>query len=78
MKTLKNIALAGTIAIALVTITQIDSAYANKVDNPFQQYGTCVLGCVENFAANTWGRTFCAADCYLHLVKDTIAFFTPW
>ena len=70
MKTLKRIALAGTLALAVVTIANVDTANAKKVEKPFNKYGDCVDVCVAQYGAWTLRRSLCAADCYLDLLED--------
>jgi hypothetical protein len=70
MKTLKRIALAGTLALAVVTIGQVNTANASKVDKPFESYGDCIDVCVAKYGAWTLRRSLCGADCYLDLLED--------
>jgi hypothetical protein len=37
---------------------------------PFAKYTECAKGCINNFDKWSWGRTVCAADCYLALLDD--------
>lgn len=78
MKTLKKITLAGTLAIAIVTFGQIETASANKVEKPFAKYGDCIDLCVAQYGAWTFRRSLCGADCYLELLGDVATHINPF
>lgn len=78
MKTLKKIAFAGTLALAVVTIGQVDTADASKVEKPFEKYGDCVDVCVSKYAAWSFRRSLCGADCYLDLLEDVGSRINPF
>jgi hypothetical protein len=78
MNTFKRIAFAGTLAIAIVTVGQVDNANASKVEKPFEKYGDCIDLCVAKYGAWTFRRSLCGADCYLELLGDISTHINPF
>jgi hypothetical protein len=73
MKTLKKSIASLALAAMLLPTWMPVSALAQGVQDqngPLMNYADCVVGCVEKYDQWTWGRTICAIDCYIKLIKD--------
>lgn len=85
MKSIKRIALAGTLALSFVSFGNVNTILASdvtekqvEVNMPFETYGDCIDMCVNKYAAWTLRRSLCGADCYLELLVNVAAYLSPF
>jgi hypothetical protein len=71
MKSIKKSIAALALAALMLPILPVTAmAQVAEEKGPFAKYVDCANGCINKFDAWTWGRSFCAADCYIKLLED--------